>query len=237
MPVKPIIATSLPCLPGVRGIRHVWQRRCSGEGTHADGVVEGFSQPTTGARSAIGCPRVAVVADPWRGKGTWRGKGRWVGAPDNVGGRRPGAAGRLRGSRPAARTGRTGPGADHVLRSRHLRGPAVHRGDLPRSGWSRAPHSRAVIARGLVAGSGAPGDHHPHAVTQGRGRVQPEARTAAQASPQARAGFWACTVTLAVAGMVAAIRLVGSWSRLPGRPRPGFRQLARWWPLGSRINR
>jgi hypothetical protein len=218
MVVKPIIAPSLTCLPGLRGIRHVWQRRCSGEGTHADGVIERFSQPTTGAPSAIGGQ---PVADQSRM------------APDNVGGRRPGAARRLRGSRPAARTCRTGPGADHVLRPRHLRGPAVRRGHLQRSGWSRAPHSRAVIAPGRVAGSGAQGDHHPHpgarAVTQGRGRVRPEARAVAQPSPGA------CVFTLAVASLVAAIRVVGSWSRLPG-PRWRFRRLA-GWPLGSRIKR
>jgi hypothetical protein len=196
-----------------------------GKGTHADGVIGRLSQPITGARPAIGGRPTAFLAGPSRGKG------RWVGAPGNVGDRRPGAARRLRGSRRAARTGRTGPSADRLLRSRHLRGPSVHRGDLQRSGSSRAPHARAVIAGGLVAGSGAHRDHHPHpgdcVLTQGRGRV----RTGAQASPEA------CAATLAVARMVAAIRVVGSWSRLPGRSRWGFRRLARCWPLGSRLRR
>jgi hypothetical protein len=198
-----------------------------GKGTHADGVIGRLSQPITGARSAIGGRPPAFLAGPCRGKG------RWLGAPGNVGGRRPGTARRLRGRRPAARTGRTAPSADRVLRSRHLRGTAVHRGDLQRSGWSRASHTRAVIAAGLVTGSGAHRDHsHPGGcvLTQGRGRV----RTGAQASPGACTGLWARAFTLAC--MVAAVRgVVGLWSRPPGRPRPGFRRLAGWPPLGGRI--
>ena len=147
-------------------------------------------------------------------------------APDNVGDGRPGAARRLRGGRPAARTWRTVPTADYVLRPGHLRGPAVHRGGLQRSGWGGAP----LIAPGLVAGSGAHANHQPHpetgAVTQGRGRVHPETGAGAQASPEASA------VTLAVACVVAAFR-VGPWSRLPGRPLCRVQQLARCWPLAA----
>jgi hypothetical protein len=158
-----------------------------------------------------------------------------VAAPDNVGDRRSGATGRLRGSRRAARAWRTGPGPADVLRPGHLRGPAVHRGDLQRPGGSRAPRPRAVIAPGLIAGSGTRGDRHPHPeaceVIPGRGRVHPGTRAAAQARPRAGA------VTLAVAGMVAAFRVVGSWSRLPGGPLWGFQPLAGWWPLGSGIER
>jgi len=193
-----------------------------GKGTHADGVIGRLSQPITGARSASGGRPTAFLAGPCRGKG------RWVGAPDNVGGRRPGAARRLRGRRPAARTGRTGPGADRVLRSRHLRGTAVHRGDIQRSGWSRASHTRGVIAAGLVTGSGAHRDHHSH--PGGCVRV----RTGVQASPEACTGLWARAFTLAC--MVAAVSgVVGLWSRLPGRPCQGFRRLAGWSPLGGQI--
>jgi hypothetical protein len=128
-----------------------------------------------------------------------------------------------------------GPGADRLLRSRHLRGPAVHRGDLQRSGWSRAPHSRAVIAAGLVAGSVADRDHRPQ--PGGCAVIGDQSNPGVPGRPEARAGLWARAVTLAVAGLVAAIRLVGSGPRLPGRPSLGFWRLAQWWPLGSRIER
>jgi hypothetical protein len=84
-----------------------------------------------------------------------------------------------------------------------------------------------AVLRSTAATSSIPaGSAHPAA--RGRDRVHPGNLALAEAD--ARAGLWVCAFALAVAGMVAAIRPVGSrprsGSRLPGPPLLRFRPVA-----------